>query len=150
MNRHVVACLNLLKWEGVVRPQPPLKCSYEPSPNEPYGDEDKIGEQKRGSCVSRIQRSGVTGSPSPVNRRRNRTKIRNVLIMQVKDLSGPRAITQTGRDREEYIRYFLEEKPCVILIPIFFARGLSKSAGKQVVSYGVNHYRPDEIDDLLR
>ena len=34
MNRHVVACLNLLRWEGVVRPRPLLKCSYEASPNE--------------------------------------------------------------------------------------------------------------------
>ena len=57
MNRHVVACLNLLRWEGVVRPRPLLKCSYEASPNEQYGDEDKLGEQKRGSCVSRMQHS---------------------------------------------------------------------------------------------
>lgn len=57
MNRHVVACLNLLRWEGVVRPRPLLECSCEPSPNEPYGDEGKLGEPKRGSCVSQMRHS---------------------------------------------------------------------------------------------
>lgn len=52
MNRHVVACVNLLRWEGVVRPPPSLICSHEPSPNEPYGDEDKLGELKRESDIS--------------------------------------------------------------------------------------------------
>ncbi len=34
-DRDTVACLNLLRWEGVVhpQPQPPLKCSREASPN---------------------------------------------------------------------------------------------------------------------
>ena len=49
MNRHVVACVNLLRWEGVVvRPRPPLECSREPSPNELQSDEEKLGKQKRG------------------------------------------------------------------------------------------------------
>ncbi len=78
MNRHIVAGINLLRWEGVVRPRPPLKCSYEPSPNEPYGDEDKLGEQKRGSCVSRnatLEKQQAKLPPTP--RRRNRTIFRN-------------------------------------------------------------------------
>jgi len=33
-NRNVVACLNLLRWEVAVQPQPPLKCSCERRPNE--------------------------------------------------------------------------------------------------------------------
>ena len=61
MNRHVVACLNLLRWEGVVRLQPPLECSREPSPNKPHGDEEKLGKQKRGSCVSKMQNSRCNG-----------------------------------------------------------------------------------------
>ena len=56
MDRHIVACLNLLRWEAVVQPQPLLKCSCEPSPNKPYGDEDKLGEQKRRSNMSGINR----------------------------------------------------------------------------------------------
>jgi transposase len=35
-NRHVVACLNLLRWEAVVQPQPLLKCSREASPNKAF------------------------------------------------------------------------------------------------------------------
>ena len=54
MNRHVVACLNLLRWEAVVQPRPPLKCSHDPRPNKPLkGDEDKRGKQKRGSRLMR-------------------------------------------------------------------------------------------------
>ena len=34
MDRHIVACLNLLRLEAVVRPRPPLKCSRDPRPNE--------------------------------------------------------------------------------------------------------------------
>ena len=49
MNRHVIACLNLLKWEGVVRPQPLLKCSYEASPDEaPFGADEEKARSKRG------------------------------------------------------------------------------------------------------
>ena len=54
-NRHIVACLNLLRWEGAVRPRPPPKCSRDPRPNKPFGDEDKRGEQKGGSCATRMQ-----------------------------------------------------------------------------------------------
>jgi len=57
MNRHIVACVNLLRWESVVRTRPPLECSREPSPNEPYGDEEKLGEPKRGSCISQMQQN---------------------------------------------------------------------------------------------
>ncbi|MHA1506410.1 MAG: zinc ribbon domain-containing protein [Candidatus Asgardarchaeia archaeon] len=71
MNRHIVACINLLRWEGVlVRPRPPLECSREPSPNKPYGDEDKLGEPKRGNCASQMQHSGCNGlshHPSPAD-----------------------------------------------------------------------------------
>ena len=70
--------------------------------------------------------------------------------MQVKDLSGPRAVTQTRRDYEEYIRYLLEEKLGVILIPVLVARELSKNARKRAKSCGISRYRPDEINGLLR
>ena len=73
--------------------------------------------------------------------------------MQVKDLSGPadpRAVTQTRRDHEEYIRYLLEEKLGVIVVPVLVARELSRNARKRAASYGISHYRPDEIDNLLK
>lgn len=78
---------------------------------------------------------------------------RLVLVLQVKDLSGPadpRAVTQTRRDYEEYIRYLLEEKLGVIVVPVLVARELSRNARKRAASYGISHYRPDEIDNLLR
>lgn len=37
-NRHIVAYLNLIRWEGVVRPRPPLGYSCETSPNEAHGE----------------------------------------------------------------------------------------------------------------
>jgi len=44
----------------------------------------------------------------------------------------------------------LEEKLGVLVAPVLVARELSKNARKRAVSYGISHYRPDEIDNLLR
>nr|HDO80400.1 hypothetical protein [Candidatus Bathyarchaeota archaeon] len=53
MNRHVVACLNLLRWEGVVRPRPLLECSCEASPNEaPFGADEEKAWSRRGEAAS--------------------------------------------------------------------------------------------------
>ena len=47
-NRHIVACVNLLRWELVVQARPLLKCSREPSPNEAQfrADEEKVWSRK--------------------------------------------------------------------------------------------------------
>lgn len=36
MNRHILACINLLRWELAVQARPLLKCSCEPIPNKPF------------------------------------------------------------------------------------------------------------------
>jgi len=55
MNRHVVACINLLRWEGVVRLRPLLECSCETSPNKAplRADEDKAWS-KRGEVARHL------------------------------------------------------------------------------------------------
>jgi len=76
-----------------------------------------------------------------------------VLVLQVKDLSspaGPRHVTQTKRDYDEYVRYLLEERLGVIVVPILVSHELSEKAKKRALSYGIRHYRPDEIDKLLK
>ncbi|MGC8935884.1 MAG: zinc ribbon domain-containing protein [Candidatus Methanomethylicaceae archaeon] len=45
-NRHIIACLNLLRWEAGVRPRPLRKCSCEASPIEAWS---KSGEVKSSS-----------------------------------------------------------------------------------------------------
>jgi len=54
MNRHVVACLNLLRWEAVVQPRPLLVCSREASPNEaPFRADEEKAWSKRGEVASK-------------------------------------------------------------------------------------------------
>ncbi|MEM2673952.1 MAG: restriction endonuclease, partial [Candidatus Bathyarchaeia archaeon] len=76
-----------------------------------------------------------------------------VLVVQVKDLSspaGPRAITQTKKDFDEYIRHLLEEKLGVTVIPILISNDISEKAKKRALSYGIRHYRPSEMERILK
>jgi len=65
MNRHIVACVNLLRWEPAVRARPLLECSCEASPNEaPFGaDEDKAWSRRGEVASPECNARGVTGSP---------------------------------------------------------------------------------------
>jgi putative transposase len=47
-DRHIVACLNLLRWEPAVRARPPLRCSRDPRPNEAYKPMRTSVESQRG------------------------------------------------------------------------------------------------------
>ena len=93
MSRHIVACLNLLRWEGVlVRPRLPLECSREPSPNKPYGDEDKLGEPKRGSCVPQMQHWGCNGLSRHPQTQQNQvlyqSRISSTLSSSISSING--------------------------------------------------------------
>ena len=75
-----------------------------------------------------------------------------VLVLQVKDLStpaGPRAVSQTKRDYDEFVRSLLRERLGVTVVPILISREISVKAKKRALSYGIRHYRPDEIEKLL-
>jgi RecB family endonuclease NucS len=76
-----------------------------------------------------------------------------VLVIQVKDLSnpaGPKAITQTKRDFDEYIRHLLEEKMGITVVPILISNNISEKAKRRALSYGIRFYSPNEIEKVLR
>jgi len=57
-DRHVVACLNLLRWEPAVRARPPLRCSRDPRPNEASKPMRKSVESQRGE-VPKMQQNQI-------------------------------------------------------------------------------------------
>jgi len=72
MNRHVVACINLLRWEPVVQARPLLKCSREASPYEAPLEayEDKAWSRRGEVASPRMQHSGcnrLSHHPSPAD-----------------------------------------------------------------------------------
>ena len=76
-----------------------------------------------------------------------------VLVIQVKDLSnpaGPKAITQTKRDFDEYIRHLLEEKMGITVVPILISNNISEKAKRRALSYGIRFYSPNEIEKVLK
>jgi RecB family endonuclease NucS len=76
-----------------------------------------------------------------------------VLVIQVKDLSnpaGPKAITQTKRDFDEYIKHLLEEKMGVTVVPILVSNNISEKAKRRALSYGIRFYSVSEIEKILK
>lgn len=76
-----------------------------------------------------------------------------ILVVQVKDLSspaGPRAITQTKKDFDEYIKHLLEEKLGVTVVPILISNNISERARKRALSYGIRHYSPKDLEKILK
>ncbi|MCD6444381.1 restriction endonuclease [Candidatus Bathyarchaeota archaeon] len=76
-----------------------------------------------------------------------------VLVIQVKDLSSPaspRDVAQTRKDADEYVRYLLEEVLGVMIVPVLVSRGISEKAMRKARSYGVRHYTPEELEELLK
>jgi len=76
-----------------------------------------------------------------------------IFVIQVKEQStpaGPRAVTQTKRDFEEYVRHLLEEKLGVTVVPILVSRRFSDKAKKRALSYGIRCYNPQELEKMLK
>ena len=76
-----------------------------------------------------------------------------IFVVQVKEHStpaGPRAVTQTKRDFEEYVRHLLEEKLGVTVVPILVSRRFSDKAKKRALSYGIRCYNPQELEKMLK
>lgn len=75
-----------------------------------------------------------------------------ILVVQVKNLSspaGPKAVTQTKRDFDEYVRHLLEEKLGVTIVPVLISKDISEKARKRALSYGIRYYRPSELEKIL-
>lgn len=76
-----------------------------------------------------------------------------VLVMQVKDLSnpaGPRAVSQTKKDFDEYVKHLLKEKLGITVIPILVSNNLSERAKRRALSYGIRYYAPDDLENILK
>ena len=76
-----------------------------------------------------------------------------VLVIQVKDLSspaGPRAVTQTKKDFDEYIKHLLEKKLGVTVVPILISNEISEKARRRALSYGIRCYKPNELERMLK
>lgn len=76
-----------------------------------------------------------------------------VLVVQVKDLSspaGPRAVTQTKKDFDEYIRHLLEEKLGVTVVPVLISKDISEKARKRALSYGIRYYSPEDLEKIFK
>jgi thiamine-monophosphate kinase len=71
MDRHAVACLNLLRWEAAVQPRPPLRCSREPRPNEAYKPMRRSVESQRGEVESLTDESTPRRNTEGFNRTLN-------------------------------------------------------------------------------
>lgn len=76
-----------------------------------------------------------------------------ILVVQVKDLSnpaGPKAITQTKRDFDEYVKHLIEEKIGVTVVPILVSNNISEKARRRAISYGIRFYNPSELENILK
>ena len=76
-----------------------------------------------------------------------------VLVIQVKDLSspaGPRAVTQAKKDFDEYIKHLLEKKLGIMVVPILVSNRISERAKRRALSYGIRHYKPNELEKILK
>lgn len=76
-----------------------------------------------------------------------------VLVVQVKDLSspaGPRAVTQTKKDFDEYVRHLLKERLGITVIPILISNNISDRARKRALSYGVRYYTLSDLEKMLK
>jgi len=76
-----------------------------------------------------------------------------VLVIQVKDLSnpaGPKAVTQTKRDFDEYVRHLLEERLGVTIVPVLISNDISEKAKRRALSYGIRCYKASDLEKILR
>lgn len=76
-----------------------------------------------------------------------------ILVVQVKDLSspaGPRAVTQTKKDFDEYVKHLLEEKLGVTIVPILISNNISEKAKRRALSYGIRYYKPSDLEKILK
>ncbi|MEM2321393.1 MAG: hypothetical protein QXS79_05905 [Candidatus Bathyarchaeia archaeon] len=76
-----------------------------------------------------------------------------VLVIQVKDLSspaGPRAVSQTKKDFDEYIKHLLGEKLGITVIPVLISNDLSDRARRRALSYGIRYYTPNDLEKILK
>lgn len=76
-----------------------------------------------------------------------------VLVIQVKDLSspaGPRAVSQTKKDFDEYIKHLLREKLGITVIPVLISNDLSDRARRRALSYGIRYYTPNDLEKILK
>lgn len=76
-----------------------------------------------------------------------------VLVVQIKDLSspaGPRAVTQTKKDFDEYVRHLLKEKLGITVIPVLVSNNISDRAKKRALSYGIRYYTPSDLEKVLK
>ena len=74
-----------------------------------------------------------------------------VFIVQSKntDQAMPSDVSQTRKDFEEYVRWLLEEKLGLSVVPILVSRSFSDGAKGRARSYGVLLYTVDELENLL-
>ncbi len=79
------------------------------------------------------------------------TKGGTVFIVQSKntDQAMPSDVSQARKDFEEYVRWLLEEKFGITVVPVLISRSFSEGARKRARSYGVLLYTVDELEDLL-
>ncbi|MEM1550526.1 MAG: restriction endonuclease [Candidatus Bathyarchaeia archaeon] len=76
-----------------------------------------------------------------------------VFVVQVKDLSspaGPRAVSQTKKDFDEYIRHLLKEKLGITVIPVLVSNDISDKARRRALSYGVRYYTLGDLEKMLK
>ncbi|MEM1586607.1 MAG: hypothetical protein QXX99_04560 [Candidatus Bathyarchaeia archaeon] len=76
-----------------------------------------------------------------------------VLVVQVKDLSnpaGPKAVTQTKKDFDEYVKHLLNEKLGITVIPVLISNNISERARRRALSYGIRYYAPSDLEKILR
>ncbi|MEM1515245.1 MAG: restriction endonuclease [Candidatus Bathyarchaeia archaeon] len=76
-----------------------------------------------------------------------------VLVIQVKDLSspaGPRTVTQTKKDFDEYVKHLLREKLGITVIPVLISNEISDKAKRRALSYGIRYYSLSDLENMLK
>lgn len=76
-----------------------------------------------------------------------------VLVVQVKNLSnpaGPKAVSQTKKDFDEYVKHLLKEKLGIIVVPVLISNDISEKARRRALSYGIRFYKPNELEGMLK
>ena len=75
-----------------------------------------------------------------------------VFVVQLKntDQAGPRDVSQTKKDYEEYINYLVKEELGLKVAPVLVSKSFSEKARKRAKNYGVMLYRLNEFKKLLK
>ncbi|MGC8555817.1 MAG: restriction endonuclease [Conexivisphaera sp.] len=74
-----------------------------------------------------------------------------VFIVQSKntDQAMPSDVSQARKDYEEYVRWLLEEKLGLSVVPVLVSKSFSEGARGRARSYGVMLYTVEELEGLL-